>query len=754
MIVMMVVLLMTTIDSRHPLDPTSDLPISADAASCRVQQSVPEHYTLPTKFLRLWLHECTRVFSDRLISPTEISRCKEIFLDVAKRVFTEENPDVLFAPPLTFTNFVTFNLDDTPVYAPVASMAELKGALERKLGEYNETNAIMDLVLFEDAIEHVCRVARIIGFPRGNALLVGVGGSGKQSLSKLASFICEYDVVQISVTSDYGLSELKEEIKDMYKKAGVKPGEPLVFILTDSQIVDERFLVFINDLLSSGVIPDLFASDELDAIVNQLRGAAKSAGIPDTRDSILDFFIDRVRNNLHVILCFSPVGNLFRTRARRFPALINCTAIDWFQEWPKAALINVAQRFLNDVECAPEVKENVSHHVAEVHLAVNAISADYFQRERRYNYTTPRSFLELINFFKAMLAFKRAGMHRNIGRLSSGLVTLQKTNRDVEGLKEDLKIKMRAVEAKKAATDELLVEMGIKRGEAEAQQAIADIERQKADAAAQQAREIEEQAAGDLLVAKPALDRAQDAVNCLDKASMTELKTFTKPPAGVDKVTAALLIMMRGEKKNFSWENAKKMMAKVDAFKEELENYRGEDIPDDIANRVSPMLDDEEFTYDKMKSKSSAAANLCNWVVNIIAFNKIYKKVKPLMDALEQARATKAQAETDLAAIMAIVAEVEHNLSKLQVRHTPFAYNMRDKVIWCGYIWPLSPRHLSKLQVRHTSLAYVCATKSLGVDIWPSSPRSNTTSASYRCDTPVLLTNMQLMYARPSHKQP
>lgn len=53
-----------------------------------------------------------------------------------------------------------------------------------------------------------------------------------------------------------------------------------------------------------------------------------------------------------------------------------------------------------------------------------------------------------------------------------------------------------------------------------------------------------------------------------------------KPPPGVDLVTTALLIMVKLEKKNFSWENAKKMMAKVDAFKEQLEEYRGEDVPE------------------------------------------------------------------------------------------------------------------------------------------------------------------------------
>lgn len=629
--------------------------------------SSPEYHNTPTKLLRLWLHESMRVFCDRLISQTEILRCKDIFLDIAKRTLSEENTDVLFAQPLIFTNFIETSLDDTPIYTCAVSMAELKRALEKKLLEYNESNAIMDLVLFENAIEHVCRIARIISFPRGNALLVGVGGSGKQSLSKLAASICGYSVVQISVASDYGISDLKEEMKRLYKKAGVKPADPLVFMLTDSQIVDERFLVFFNDLLSSGVIPDLFAPDELDAIVSQLRSAAKSAGIPDTRDSILDFFIGRVRSNLHVILCFSPVGNMFRTRARRFPALINCTSIDWFHEWPKEALINVAQRFLADVDMASvDVKENVSHHIAEVHTSLTVMSETYFQQERRYNYTTPRSFLELIHFFKSMLKNKRHVMSVNIQRLSSGVVTLNKTNRDVEALKEDLKIKMREVDGKKEATDQLLAKMGVKRAEAEAQQAIADKEREKADIAAAEARAIEEQAAGDLEVARPALDRAQEAVDCLDKASMTELKSFTKPPAGIDKVTSALLIMIKNEKKNFSWENAKKMMAKVDAFKEQLENYRGEDIPEDVVQRVQPYLDDEEFTYEKMKSKSSAAANLCNWVINIVGFNAIYKKVRPLMDALEKARAAKAQAEADLAEILLVLAEVESNLKKLQ----------------------------------------------------------------------------------------
>ena len=278
--------------------------------------SRPEYYGSVVKVCRLWLHECERVFADRLVSNTEIKRCVDLLQDVAKRHF-DQDPDELFAEPNIFTSFATSTIDDEPAYLPISDMPQLKAVLGDKLAEYNENNPIMKLVLFEQAMEHITRIARIINFPGGNALLVGVGGSGKQSLAKLASFLCGYGVVQISVTSDYNVNDLKEELKELYRKAGVKPAEPITFMMTDSQIVDEKFLVYVNDLLSSGVIPDLFLKDEYDAIFGSLRNAAKAAGVQDTRDAMMEFFTERVKNNLHVVLCFSPVGEEFRIRPRR-----------------------------------------------------------------------------------------------------------------------------------------------------------------------------------------------------------------------------------------------------------------------------------------------------------------------------------------------------------------------------------------------------------------------------------------------------
>ena len=630
-------------------------------------------YTEPLRVVRQWIHECNRVFADRLVSDKDLERFANILVDMSKKHFEFES-EAMQAQPLVYVPFETRIggvqsnvMEQDTAYVPVDTMQELTDTLEGRLREYNETNSAMDLVLFEQAAQHVARIARIISNPRGNALLVGVGGSGKQSLCKLASSVCGFSVFQLQVTGSFGINDLKEALKDMYRRAGVKPGEPLVFLLTDSQVVDERFLVFVNDLLSSGVIPDLFSPDEFDGIFSALRLEAKAAGITESRPEMMKFFIERVRRNLHVVLCFSPVGATLRVRARKFPALINCTCIDWFHAWPTDALVSVASKFLADVNLGePEVRENVAHHMSGVHTSVAAASQSFLEQQRRRNYTTPKSFLELIALYKRMLGERRALVGQQIERLQTGLSTLQRTSKDVKQLQDDLAVTMVKVEEKKAATDALLEQMGKQRGEAQQQQEVAAGEKAKADAAAQEAATIEAEASGELAVAQPALDESKAAVDCLSKASLTELKSMSKPPSGVDKVTKCVLMMLRGEKRNFSWDNAKKMMAKVDQFKTQLERFEGHTMSEELVDRLEPIIQDPMFTPEKMLAKSYAAANLCNWVVNIVKYCKIYRRVAPLMARLEAAKADKAAADEALAKVEAVVAEVEGRLAGLQ----------------------------------------------------------------------------------------
>ena len=112
------------------------------------------------------------------------------------------------------------------------------------------------------------------------------------------------------------------------------------------------FLEYVNNILSSGEVANLFAKDELDQMLNDLRPIAKKKfgmSFNDSLDNLYKLFIDRVRANLHVVLCLSPVGDRFRSRTRKFPALISGCTIDWFMPWSRTALLAVATKFVADV---------------------------------------------------------------------------------------------------------------------------------------------------------------------------------------------------------------------------------------------------------------------------------------------------------------------------------------------------------------------------------------------------------------------
>ena len=74
------------------------------------------------------------------------------------------------------------------------------------LEDYNSSvKTQMKLVMFLDACDHVSRITRVLRQPLGNALLLGVGGSGRQSLARLSTFIADYKLASIEVVKGYGM---------------------------------------------------------------------------------------------------------------------------------------------------------------------------------------------------------------------------------------------------------------------------------------------------------------------------------------------------------------------------------------------------------------------------------------------------------------------------------------------------------------------------------------------------------------------
>jgi len=107
----------------------------------------------------------------------------------------------------------------------------------------------------------------------------------------------------------------------------------------------------INNLLNTYEVPNIWAADERAELLEMVGPAARQAGKGEaTPAQLYAFFIELVKKNLHVVLCFSPIGDKFRTRVRQFPSLVNCTTIDWFFEWPQDALATVSNKFIKDLD--------------------------------------------------------------------------------------------------------------------------------------------------------------------------------------------------------------------------------------------------------------------------------------------------------------------------------------------------------------------------------------------------------------------
>lgn len=111
-------------------------------------------------------------------------------------------------------------------------------------------------------------------------------------------------------------------------------------------------------MLNTADIPNLFPADERAEICDKMQNIARQLNrkVESTTMALYNFFIERVRSALHIVLCFSPIGDAFRNRLRMFPSLINCCTIDWFTSWPEDALKMVAEKFLEEVELEDQIR--------------------------------------------------------------------------------------------------------------------------------------------------------------------------------------------------------------------------------------------------------------------------------------------------------------------------------------------------------------------------------------------------------------
>jgi dynein heavy chain len=608
---------------------------------------------------RLWAHEVSRVFQDRLINAEDKQWFSQLLTELLVRAMRlqVDHAEWFEESTIMFTDLMNLTRANV-TYEEVTNRKKLVTFLANKLDECNASSANkMQLVFFEDAILHTLRISRVLRQPRGNLMLIGVGGSGKQSLTRLASSILEYKVYQIELTRSYGLTEFREDLKKMMMITGLR-GEPLTFILTDTQIAKESFLEDINSVLNTGEVTNLFQSDEIDALIDELRPeVVDRLKLPDSRDVIYTTFVQRVRNLLHVVLCMSPVGNTLRVRCRMFPSLVNCSTLDWFSKWPEEALMSVAEQYMKEVSVPEAQKASLASMCVLIHTSVQDKAELFYAELRRRMYNTPKSYLDLISLFLKQLETKKSLSFKSRDRLSIGLTKLFETRKIVRELQEKLTEMAPKLAEEKQKGEEYFAKVTEETASAEQVKEVVEKETAIVNHRAMEVRAKADEAQRELDEAEPVLLRANAALDEIDKSAIATMKTFTAPPNAVRLVMEAVCLLL-GEKPD--WASAKAVLGQMN-FISRMKEFKRDTIPEAVVRKLKTIVTRPDFDPEFVGSKASAAKPLCNWCIAVSKYVEVLEVVTPKKNKA-------AQMKTKLEADMVKLKEKQDELNEVNQR--------------------------------------------------------------------------------------
>ena len=661
-------------------------------------------FTGSIDFVKLWAHECIRVFMDRLTNKDDIDLFMESILKIVmkedlKRTWSDS---VKFEPllwadfiPTIYPNGDKSKRPYTGVYCELVDRPNIQKYSDEYLRNYNEEKPDkLNLVLFSTAIEHLVRIVRIVSCPNGHAFLVGVGGSGKRSLAKLSAFICGFTVFQIELTKKYEYEkDWMDDLIEMFQKCGVQDDKTM-FLFSDTQIFKEEVLEDISSILNQGERPNLFPLDKKAEIIEEISENNQDEMKGKTNNQRFEFFIQKCKENIHIALTFSPVGEVFRRRLRTFPSLINCTTIDWFLPWPNTALESVAKHLLKETELETSMVNQIAKLFVGMHSNIIDMSRKYLSEYKKYFYVTPKTYLELIDCFRRSLRNNIDDNKNNIDRYVNGLDKLLAAKEEVEAKKKELEILQPKLKQAYKDTDALIATVKEEQEVADKKKVECEAEEVKCNEQRDKANILKDECQREVDKLEPILMEALKNLEGVKRADIDFIKSTKIPSEALKLLFKALCILYglkEGKKVKLKkdpndqfkkipdyFEAARKyVMNNPNVMLKNLKSYKEEKITDmdpTIIKKWKVMIDTESnFTEAAISRSSGPAGKIYNWILCIIeVFEKLLliipkRESRDLaQESLDRAEALLKQTKDNLQAIIDKIASLKQQLKEAQ----------------------------------------------------------------------------------------
>ncbi|KAJ3351758.1 hypothetical protein GGF32_004086 [Allomyces javanicus] len=624
--------------------------------------------------VRVWAHEALRLFQDRLVTEQEREWTDKHLDEVAFRNFPNLSEDAL-RRPILFSNWLTKH------YMPVERDA-LRDFVKARLRVFYEEELDVPLVLFNHVLDHVLRIDRVFRQMQGHLLLIGVSGSGKTTLSRFVAWMNGFSVFQIKAHNKYTGEDFDEDLRQVLRRSGCK-GERICFIMDESNVLDSGFLERMNTLLANAEVPGLFEGDEYAALMNQCKeAAAKDGFLLDSSEELYKWFTRQVMKNLHVVFTMNPPENGLASRAATSPALFNRCVLDWFGDWNDEAFYQVGKEFtdvldlditnyrapdtmpvaVRDLPLPPTYRDAVLNAFVHVHQSVHAINNRLAKRQGKYNYCTPRHYLDFIRHYVRLFNEKREELEEQQRHLNVGLDKLNDTVKQVEDLRVSLAVKKHELELKTKQANDKLVKMVAEQQEAERKK----VESQKMSRDLEiQNKKIEERrkiVMADLARAEPAVAEAQRSVSGIKKQQLTEVRSMGNPPEAV-KLAMESVCSLLGHQID-SWKNVQAIIRKDD-FIASIVNYDTDRMTNALRERMKrDYLSNASYKFETVNRASRACGPLVQWVIAQVSYSEILERVGPLRNEVQELEQSAEVTKQEAAATEQLLRELEASIAR------------------------------------------------------------------------------------------
>ena len=520
--------------------------------------------------ITLWKHEVDRVMSDKLRDEQDKKDYKSILDSTIEDVLTQEFAQSV-KEDLYFCDYLREIKQDPEsgrdiypkAYELIETFDKLKSVTTMFMDKLKEEKKKkhVNLVLFDDCLKYLIRITRVISTNQGSIMLVGVGGSGKQSLVRLASWVCQQFVVQLGSDRCDKVEELKAEFRIMYTRLveeyNPSQGKDIMkhtLLMTDAELKLESFIETISSFLATGEIANIYAKkeDKLN-ILNSTRGMinknqAYANRTLDDNEIWLEL-ISTVKNHIHISLCFSPSSVKFRDKFIKFPVLFNNCTITWLLSWPEQALISVVQGSFKsdkklDIYAKPEQINNLYLHISNVHMSIQKVCDLYKLQKGRYVYVTPKSYLSFIDEYTKLYKIKKDNISQKETIINTGLNKLTQASKDIEVQKKELSVKMEEVDAEKKKVEEIEKQLNVVVEDIRKKEDAANIKKEECEKNADIISHEADQVSRELAEAEPILKEAVKKMNEVDKKIMEGLLGLKKPSNSIKFYLECMALIM------------------------------------------------------------------------------------------------------------------------------------------------------------------------------------------------------------------